>query len=157
MTRSTISTSFITPIKSDGTVQTESATEFGRGSYTLATGVTYYYPLGGQDALDVSAHLQWDASIIITSITVEDSNMPDSEVTWYSSTAGEWIDEDPSTAFVGTVGAGVTVTAGVTAVAGGALGGAMYHVSDTAARRTRIKVVVGATGGEMRVASWGKQ
>ncbi len=157
MSRNPISTSFITPIASDGTVQEQSATEFGRGSFTLTLSTTYYYPLGGQDSTDLSAHCQWDASIILTSITIEDSDFPDSEASWYTSSAGAWIDEDPATAFVGSVGAGVTVSAGVVAVAGGAQGGCMFHVSSTAARRTRLKVVVGGTGGEMRVASWGKE
>lgn len=165
MGRRTTSTSFVTPIKSDGTTETEDATEFGLGSYTLASGTTYYYPLGGADSPFISAHVQWDASIVITSITVEDCNFPEprglaqatGEVAWHDDAAGQWIDEDPSTAFVGSDGAGVTVTNGVVAVAGGAQGGCMIHVTDTAARRTRLKVVVGGTGGELRVATWSKE
>ena len=159
MGRHPISTSYITPIKSDGVVQVESATEFGRGAFTLASGTTYFYPLGGQDSPFLSAHCQWDASIIITSITLEDCNFPDgtSGVEWHDDAAGEWIDEDPTSAFVGTDGAGVTVTNGVVAVAGGAQGGCLFHMADTGARRTRLKVVVGGTGGEMRVAAWAKE
>ncbi len=158
MGRSPTSSSFITPIKSDGVVQTESATEFGRGSFTLALSTTYYYPIGGTDCPVQSVHCHWDASIVITSITVEDCNMPPAEVSDYvASTGGLWIDEDPTTAFVGTKGAGVTPTNGVVAVTGGALGGCMFHIADTGARRTRLAVVVGATGGEMRVAAWGKE
>ena len=151
------STSFITPIKSDGVEQTESATEFGRGSFTLTAGATYYYPIGGQDCPNLSAHMHWDAAIVITSITVEDCDMPPGEVSDYvASTGGQWIDEDPAAAFVGVKGAGVTVTSGVVAAAGGALGGCLFHIS-TGARRTRLAVVVGATGGEMRCAAWGKE
>lgn len=157
MSRHPTSTSYITPIKSDGTVQDPSNVEFGRGAFTLVTGVKYFYPLGGQDAPTLSAHVQWDASLVITSITVEDCNFPDSEVAWHADAAGEWIDEDPASAFVGSDGAGVTVTAGVVAVAGGAQGGCMFHISDTGARRTRLAVVVAGTGGEMRVAAWGKE
>lgn len=157
MARHPTSTSFVTPFVSTGTEQVQSATEFGRGSFTLLTGVTYFYPIGGQDTPTLSAHIQWDAAIVITSITIEDCNMPESEVHWYSDNAGEWIDEDPSTAFVGSDGAGVTVTNGVVAVAGGAAGGAMIHMDGNGARRTRLKVVVGGTGGEVRVASWAKE
>jgi hypothetical protein len=138
-------------------VQEQSATEFGRGSFTLASGATYFYPIGGQDCPVVSAHCQWDAAIVLTSITVEDCNFPESEVDSWDDAAGEWIDEDPSAAFVGSDGAGVTVTAGVVDVSGGAQGGCMFHVSSNGARRTRLKVVVGGTGGEMRVAAWGKE
>lgn len=157
MARHPTSTSYITPIKSDGTVQTQSATEFGRGAFTLTAGTTYYFPLGGQDSPVLSAHLQHDASIVITSVTVEDCNFPESDVESYSSTAGEWIDEDPSTAFVGVVGTATSATNGVVAVTGGTAGGAMWHIADTGARRTRLKVVVGATGGEVRVAQWAKE
>lgn len=154
--RHPISTAFITPIKSDGTLQVESAAEFGRGAFTLTNGVTYYFPVGGQDSKIVAIHLQHDAAIAITSATVEDCCMPPGDVTDYSTSAGEWIDEDPSTAFVGIVGATTTATNGVVAVVAGNIGGAMWHVT-TGARRTRLKVVVGGTGGEVRVASWSKE
>lgn len=144
---------YVAPIKSDGTLQTD---EKGRGNYTLTSGTTYYYPLGGAGAPLIGAHVQWDASIVITSITVEDSNFGDDEAPITSSTAGDWIDEDPSTAFVGLVGAGATATNGVVAVTGGAAGGAMFHIANSGARRTRLKVVVGATGGVLRAAAWGK-
>lgn len=148
---------YVRPIKSDGVAQQESAVEFGRGTYTLASGTTYFYQLNGGNSPLLSAHLQWDAAIVLTSVTVEDCNFGTDEVALHSDNAGEWIDEDPASAFVGTDGAGVTVTAGVIAVAGGAVGGAMIHVADTGARRTRLKVVVGGTGGELRVATWGKE
>lgn len=154
--RRTTSTSFVTPIKNDGVVQEESCVEFGRGSYTLVAGTTYYYPIGGQDARALAAHCQWDASLVLTSITIEDCCMAEHDVTSYSSNAGEWIDEDPTSAFVALVGASASSSNGVVAVAGGAQGGAMFQIDGTGARRTRLKVVVGATGGEMRVASWGK-
>jgi hypothetical protein len=113
------------------------------------------------DAEMVSAHLVYDAAIILTSVTVETCDFPPEMVTDYAdgatgtATAGYWIDEDPSTAFVGTRGG--TVTNGVLAVAGGAQGGARWNVADNAARRTRLRVVVGATGGEVSCAAWGKE
>lgn len=157
MGRATNSTTFSTPVIATGTVQEPAASVFGRGTFTLLTGVTYFFPLGGQDAATISAHVRWDASIILTSITVEDCNFPESDVPIYNDDAGAWIDEDPSTAFVGSDGAGVTVTAGVIAVTGGAQGGCMFHMDGTGARRTRLKVVVGATGGAMKVGTWAKE
>lgn len=157
MARHPASTSYITPLIAGGaTEQVQSAAEFGRGSFTLVANTTYYYPLGGQDSPVLSAHIKWDAAIALTA-TIEDSNFPDSEVAWHSDSAGDWIDEDPTTAFVGTDGAGVVVTNGVAVVTAGSVGGAMYHVADTGARRTRLKVAVGATGGEVVVASWAKE
>jgi len=161
MGRQTTSTSFVTPIKSDGTVQEQSAVEFGRGAFTLLANTTYYFPVGGQDAFIVSAHMRWDASIVITTITFEDCDFPPgtggAEVTDFeTSSEGAWIDEDPSTAFVGTKGAGVTVTSGVVAVAGGAKGGCRFNVDGQGARRSRLAVVVGGTGGEVVCSTWGK-
>lgn len=157
MGRHPTSTSYITPLIAGGTpVQAPSNVEFGRGSFTLVAGTTYYYPLGGQDAPWLSAHLKWDAAIALVA-TIEDCNFPPSDVLDYSDNAGDWIDEDPTTAFVGTDGAGVVVANGVATVTAGSVGGAMWHVGDTGARRTRLKVAVGATGGEAVVAAWAKE
>ncbi len=158
MGRSTISTSYITPVKNDGTepapAPAADAVVAGRGVYTLGVG-TYYYPIGGQDASVLGIQIQWDAAAALTTVSVEDTCFPESEASNYSEVAGVWIDEDPTTAFVGVVSAGTTVSNGVVAHTAGAAGGAMFHVSGTGARRTRLKVVV-ATGGEVRVAAWGK-
>lgn len=144
---------YVTPIKSDGT---EAVAAEGRGKYTLTAGATYVFMLGGPDASVQSAHFIWDSSIIITSLTVEDCDMPHTDVLDYSTTAAEWIDEDPTTAFVGVVGAGVSQTNGVVAATGGAAGGCMFHIADTGAYRTRIKVVVAGTGGVVRCGTHGK-
>lgn len=130
---------------------------------TLANGITYMFPFGGAESPLESIHCKWDAAIIITSITIEDCNFPKRadgaggvDVADDDTTAGSWIDEDPSTAFVGTVGAGTTVVNGVVGVPGGAAGGCMFHLGNFGARRGRIKVVVGATGGLLRVWGHGK-
>lgn len=158
MGRRTTSTSYITPVKSDGVVQTESATEFGRGAYTLALSTTYYYPLAGQDALALHAHLQWDAAIVLTSVTVEECDMPESEVTDHEAgTTGTWLPTSVDRITSTVEGAGATNTSDVIAVSGGAAGGGAMNVSEHGARRTRLKVVVGGTGGELRVASWAKE
>lgn len=159
MARSGSNTMFVEPyIAGVADKPAQSAVEFGPGAFTLLANTTYYYVIGSKDASRISAHFRWDATIVITSMTVEDCDFPPSAVTDYASGAnGEWIDEDPSTAFVGTRGAGVTVTNGVVAVAGGAAGGCRFNVTEQAARRTRIAVVVGATGGEVVCSTWGKE
>lgn len=144
---------YVVPIKSDGT----EAVGAGRGLFTLTAGATYYLPLGGADASIISAHLAWTGSaLVITSATVEDCNMPHGDVLDYTDEVGEWIDENPTTAFVGVDGTGVSQTNGVVAATGDAGGGGcLFHVT-SGARRTRIKVVVGATGGTIRCGVHGK-
>lgn len=157
MGRHPTSTSYITPIKSDGTEEVQDATEFGRGSFTLEASTTYFFPLGGQDTPCTSVHLQHDAAIAITSATVESCNFPETESSNVDDTAGTWFGWAPSTAYVPVDGATTTATNGVVAVVAGNPGGAMWSVADLGCRRTRLKVVVGATGGEVRVAGWGKE
>lgn len=129
--------------------------EPNKAGYTLVAGTTYYYYLGNQskEAAFQSVHLKWDAAAVLT-ITIEDSNLDD--VLSYSVTAGEWIKEDPSTAYVGGSG-GVTVTNATVAVAGGTAGGCMFHLGLMGSLRTRVKVVVGGTGGVVRVAACHKE
>ncbi len=148
---------YITPKHSDGTVQEQdSETTFvnARGVFTLAA-ATYYFPLpvGGSAMFD--AHLTHDAAIAITSATIETCSHGVSEVSDVSAVAGEWMDQDPTTAFVAVVGAGTTQTNGVVAVVAGNAGGADWQVSDVAAARARLKVVV-ATQGEVRLSFCGK-
>jgi len=145
---------YVTPIKSDGT---EPAQDGGRGVFTLASGSTYYYILGGGDASFISGTFTgYDAAAIITSATVQDTDHGELDVTNLNAVVGDWISEDPSTAFVGADGAGWVVTNGVLAVAGGAVGGARFNVAETAAARTRIAVAVGGTGGKFRMSANGK-
>lgn len=141
---------YLQPTKSDGTKPTES--EFGK--YTLEASTTYYYSVPSDDAL-LAIHLtSYTAGLVITSATVQDSCHNERDATLTSSTAGDWISESPSTAYVGTDGTGWSVSSGVVASAGSALGGALWHLADTGAQRTRLRVVVGGTGGVVRV-SWG--
>jgi hypothetical protein len=147
---------YVAPIDSAGAAPV-AAVPGPRGQFTLSSGTTYLYILTAADPTRISAHVQWDAAVVITSITFEDTNVMRDEVSDFSTTNGDWIDEDPSTAFVGTQGAGVTVTNGVVAVAGGAVGGCMFHVADHGAARARLRVVVGGTGGVVRVATHDKE
>lgn len=154
---------FSTPFKSDGSVPDQK----GLGTFTLLAGTTYYFPISCANASVVGVHLGWPGSpIIITSATVEDSNLPPLEVhgssttgiSDYDATVGNWIDEDPTTGFVGCKGTNVTATNGVVAATGDAAGGGcLFHVANTGARRMRIKIVVGATGGDVFCFQHGKE
>lgn len=147
---------YVPPVQtSDGVELTE---QIGRGIFTLAANTTYVFVLGGADAPFISATLTgYDAAMILTTVTVQDTDHPEQEVTNHSTVAGEWVSEDPTTAFVGADGTGWVPTNGVLNVAGTGVGGARFNVAETAAFRTRLIVVVGATGGRVRVSSHGKE
>lgn len=150
---------YITPISTAGVAQapTSDATFLnGRGVFTLTAATTYHFvlPIGGSTVID--AHLTHDLAIAITSAKIETCSHGVSEVPNHSAVAGEWMDQDPSTAFVALVGAGTTHSSGVVAVVAGNAGGADWQIEGFAAARGRLTIVVGATGGEVRVSFTGK-
>lgn len=152
-----VNRTYITPLLSDGTVQEqdpESTFANARGVFTLAAG-TYFFPLpvGGATMFDL--HLTHDAAIAITAATIETCSHGRSEVSDISVVPGEWMDQDPATAYVALVGATTTHVSGVVTVVAGNAGGADWQVSDCAAARARLKVVVG-TQGEVRLSFCGK-
>jgi hypothetical protein len=157
----TVNNTLLAPITSAGAAVAEApsadATLNGRGVYTLTAATTYYFvlPVGGSAMYDV--HLQHDAAIAITSATIQTCSMPKRDVSDISSVAGAWIDQDPETAFVGTDGATTTASDGVVAVVAGNVGGANWQISDAPAARSRLEVIVGATGGEVRLGFCGKE
>jgi hypothetical protein len=144
----------IAPIKSDGTLL-ERKDEASQAGYALANGATYYYELArvGMAAPYQSFHVKWDIAAILT-ITVESSCF--SDVNAWSTVAGEWEKEDPTTAYVAHDGNSTVVNATVS-VPGGTVGGCLYHVAQTGALRTRLKILVGGTGGVVRVAGCAKE
>jgi hypothetical protein len=145
----------VIPIDSNGA---EAASAGEHGKFTLTAGTTYYYVLGGADASCQSFTLTgYTSAAVVTSGTVQDTNHAELDVTNHSSTAGEWLNEDPTTAFVAVDGTGWSQTNGVIAAAGSGVGGAMFHLGDDGASRTRIAVVVGGTGGVFRGSAWGKE
>lgn len=150
---------YVQPIDSTGALV---AGDGARGVYTLLAGQNYFYILGGADASIMSAHLTAYASaaapngLIITSATVQDCDHSDLDVSNFSAVVAEWVSEDPSTAFVGADGTGWSAINGVLSSTGAGLGGARFDIAESAAFRTRIAVVVGATGGPLRVSSHGK-
>lgn len=152
-----VSRCYIQPITSAGVLvpqTSESTFDTARGVYTLAAG-TYYFILPVGQAAICDVHLTHDAAIAITSATIETCSHGRSEVSDFSSIAGEWMDQDPSTAFVALKGASTTHTNGVVAVVAGAAGGASWQISGLAADRMRLAVVVG-TQGEVRLSFVGK-
>lgn len=142
---------FIAPINAANGNPAAEANSLGRGSYTLVAGTTYVVGLDMREAPVGSVHLQWDNAIIITSAQIEDKCFPDLDVPLTSTVAGEWVPETPTTAYVGTVGGGASVVNGVLAVAAGSQGGAVFHAVDSGSGKTRFKIVVGGTGGVVRV------
>ncbi len=161
MSRQTTSTSYLTPKSSAGvepTVGSDAA--FGdnmRGVFTLVLDTTYYFDLGGADASLLHLMMQGDASVIITSATLEETDLSQTEAPLISDVSGQWfaVHTDRITAVA--EGTGWAVTSDVGSTSGGTQGGFAMNVIDQAARRTRLKVVVGATGGEVRVCVWGKE
>jgi hypothetical protein len=145
---------YIHPLQINGDELTE---EVGRGVFTLVANTRYFFILGGADAPFLGVTLTgYDAAMVLTSAAIQDTDHPDQEVPNHSVIVGEWVTEDPTTAFIAADGAGWVGTNGVLAVAGGAVGGAKWHVAETAAFRTRLDIQVGATGGRVRVSSHGK-
>ena len=144
----------IPPIKqSDGTTPAEGP----RGVFTLASGTTYVFVLGGIEAPFLSVQLTGvDAALVITTATIRDCNHDEIAVTDTSTTVGNWIAEDPSDAKVSVDGTGWSPLNGVVSATGAGAGGAMWHLNGTGAARTLLEVVVGGTGGKVRVSAHGK-
>lgn len=131
---------------------------------TLTGGITYFFPISvSPGASQLSAHLSW-ASAVVATFTLEVTNFSQfelgaisgpSDVTNYSTTAGEWQQFNSPSAYVPTTGSGNT-SVGATVTAGGtAAGSAFWDMSLVGARRMRIKVVV-TTGGIVRCGMHGK-
>lgn len=147
---------YIAPILSTGVLQeadSESTFENARGVYTLAVG-TYFFvlPVGGASMFDV--HLTHDAALAATA-EIETCSHAKSDVADTSVVGGEWMTQNPSTAYVAVEGATTTATAALVTVVAGNAGGANWQVSECPAARARLKVVV-TTGGEVRVSFCGK-
>ncbi|HEY6037919.1 MAG TPA: hypothetical protein VIV58_26750, partial [Kofleriaceae bacterium] len=126
------------------------------------------YELAAADNPTVGVHVKWDAGIVITSAKIEESCLPKFQnnnsasgtvdISDTSLAKGDWIvwplpaanvsviSDDASTG-----GATYTAATGVLAVAGGTAGGAVFHLPDQSTNRLRLVVVVGGTGGVLRV------
>lgn len=162
MTRRIQSSTFITPLKSDGSALAPGGGDStlgtsNRGVFTLVAGTTYYLPIPCADAPWAGLQTQGDAAVILTSVTLEESFLPPTEATDYSDNSGEWLAVDAARISSASEGAGWSNSSDVVAATGGATGGGVQTVTDCAARRMRAKVVVGATGGEARFTAWAKE
>lgn len=121
--------------------QTTPATRNQRTGYaTLLANTTYFVPIIGgiHDTRAHSIHWGWLAEIVITSISMETSNMlwEFNGISDYTQAAGAiWAAEADPPPLV---------------VAGGASSSSMWHLTDNLAERGRCVVVVGATGGAIR-------
>lgn len=135
--------------------------EVPHGEYTLVAGATYAFCVQSSEAPFVSFDLTgYDAALVVTSATIQDTNHPVQDVSDVSVIVGEWKNERPTNGYVAADGTGWSVgtgaTACVVAAAGSGVGGAMWQVAETGAFRTRLLVVVGGTGGRVRVSACGK-
>ncbi len=151
------------------TADGSSPSEGPRGAYTLTTGHTYVYIAPSMDTPFASIHLTGiDAALAFTSATVQDCSHggPNSaggptsgDVPDTSTTVGEWVNERPTNGYVGVDGTGWSVGTGATACVvastGSGLGGALWHIAETGAPRTRLLVVCTGTG-KARVSAAGK-
>jgi len=134
--------------------------------FVTLTAATYVFVLGGTADMPLeSVHIVTDGTIAASSMSWETSNLPrtvgdpssstDDVTDWDVSTVGAWVKEDPTTAYVATVGTGWTVANMTVTAKTAGTGGLMLHVGNLGCKRFRLKVVC-TTGGTMRVATHGK-
>lgn len=128
---------------------------------TLANSTTYYFPVTGdllREAPLMGITLKW-AQALAAVWTVEVSGFPlyqdyavtsVEDVTDLSTTAGDWHQLNPSTAYVSVTGASNTVSALTITAGAAAAGGAWIDLGNCAASRYRVKCVV-TTGALVRV------
>lgn len=138
----------VQPFISDGSAE---ALPNGRDGYTLLAGKTYFYDLGGDVAPFTHFHVKWDAAAIIV-VTFEDTDFE--EITLIDATIGNWVKQDPTAGRIDAT-SGAIANSTLT-IAGGAAGGATWSVAPAGNRRRRVKIVVGGTGGVVRVGTYGK-
>lgn len=133
----------------------------GSGLVTLDVD-SHYFPIPYADEDEITTiHILTDGTIVGV-FTVETTNFPKktgenngaTDVTDYDETTGNWVKEDPSTAYVATVGTGWSVSALTLTKTAGA-GAAIIHIGNCGARRMRLKAAI-STGGTLRVVAHGK-
>jgi len=127
------------------------------GFVTLTVDTHYFELVGARDGDPLSVQIITDAAIAGT-FTIETSNgvadgFPDAVSSW-DETVGDWVKENPASAYIATVGTGWTVSAlTITKTAG--TGAAMIHLGNIGARRCRLAAAI-TTGGDVRVMPFGK-
>lgn len=135
------------------------------GEVTMAA-TTYFFALDEPGATLSAVHVRV-ASAVAAVFTIETCNFPKwkgghgnandgvLDVSDFDDTAGNWIKEDPTTAEVGTVGAGWSVSNMTVTHAAGAAGGFTLHLGNLGTKRCRMRVVA-SVGGKARVNFHGK-
>lgn len=117
------------------------------GAATLLLNTVYYLALAGD--MDVaslwSMEISWDATILITLISLEDTNYSVAEVGDHV-TDVKWVPDNPTGASVGAT-SGTVSGATVAVTPAGTAGSALWIVGNAGVLRTRWKLAVGATGG----------
>jgi hypothetical protein len=101
---------------------------------------THYFELNGGETSLSSFHLKFGATLVTSSITFQTSNFESIEVAYDSTTAGDWFTETS-----------VTITNAATSATG-----AVYHVGNQGALRSRLVVVV-TTAGALDIAVCDKE
>lgn len=137
----------------------------GSGWVSLTSGSTYVFAVRVSDQPLESLNIITDGTIAWTGgATIEDTNaprdsgqpgtLPGSCTDWDVSADTTWVQENPSTATVGSSGTGWTITA-LSLVKTAGKGAAMIHLGNCGSARVRLKVTP-TTSGTMRVAPFGK-
>jgi hypothetical protein len=152
MSRTNTPGQYVQPIKSDGTLAVAAGSH---GVYTLSGSSTYYAEINTQTSPTQSIHLQWSAALAAT-ITVETSDFAVADAATTSSTAGDWVQQNPSSAYVPVVGSGNSASALTITAGGSAAGAAQINLAGLGSPRLRVKIVV-TTGGTIRIAQSGKE
>lgn len=162
MSRSAAKSHFITPIDTSG----NAVTAFKQpGVFTLTAGTTYYFVVPCAGSPYASATLTgFSSSLVLTSVTVQDTDHSEATFPNNANAANStpvpgiigWCPEGNSSSLVGLTGTGWSATNGVVAVAGTGFGIARFNIEGTGALRTRLEVVVGATGGDLMVSCYEK-
>lgn len=128
----------------------------GTGYVTLDVDSHYFEIPQAQVGEFQSIHIITGA-LIAGTFTIETCNIDTHAtkgVTSYNEVSGNWINEDPTGAYVGSTGTGWTWTL-LTGVKTAGVGGAMIHLGNLGSKRCRVKAAI-TTGGTVRVICHGK-
>jgi len=128
------------------------------GLVTLTATDDFYFEIPFSADADVQSIHIMTGALIAGVFTIETCNFPVGTaadcVTGWDETSGNWVQENPSDAYIPTVGTGWTVSAATLTKTAGA-GGAMITIDGLAAKRVRIKAAI-TTSGTVRVTAHGK-
>jgi hypothetical protein len=129
------------------------------GLVTLAATDDFYFMLPfSEDATVQSVHILTGAAIAGT-FTIESCNFAKdataASVADHNEVSGNWVKENPTGAYVASVGTGWTWTLLTGAKTAGA-GGAMIHLGNIGSKRLRLKLAC-TTSGTVRVSAHGKK